>query len=131
MDHLGQLASGTGTIVVVEGDAGVGKSALLKEVAGLARRMSIRVRSAVADPDDRVVHLAALMRALFDGPTPLLERAALSETLASPEQRYWLLQRLEAMLERAALEQPVLVCLDDVHWADAGTAAALRTLPRA
>ena len=129
VDHLGQLASGTGTIVVVEGDAGVGKSALLKEVAGLARRMSIRVGSAVADPDDRVVHLAALMRALFDGPTPLLERAALSETLASPEQRYWLLQRLEAMLERAALEQPVLVCLDDVHWADAGTAAALRTLP--
>jgi DNA-binding CsgD family transcriptional regulator len=129
VDHLEQLASGTGTIVVVEGDAGVGKSALLGEVAAIARRMSIRVGSAVADPGDRLVHLGALMEALFDGPTPLLERAELAEALAWPEQRYWLLRRLEALLERAALEQPVLVCLDDAQWSDGGTAAALRTLP--
>ena len=39
------------------------------------------------------------------------------------------MQDIQALLERAALEQPLLVCLDDLHWADSGTAAALRALP--
>ena len=33
------------------------------------------------------------------------------------------------MLEQAALASPVVICLDDLQWADAGTAAALRALP--
>src|SRR6266851_2454740 len=34
-----------------------------------------------------------------------------------------------APLERAALEHPMLICLDDLQWADAGTVEALRVLP--
>ena len=34
----------------------------------------------------------------------------------------------EAMLERAALDGPLLISLDDLQWADSGTAAALRAL---
>jgi len=107
----------------------MGKSRLLGEVASMARRLSIRVGCGVADPGDTVVQLSVLMEALFEGPSPILERTALGDAHASPEQRYWLLQDLEAMLEGAALKGPVLVCLDDVQWADSGTAAALRTLP--
>ena len=95
----------------------------------MARRLSIRVGSGVADPGDTVVQLSVLMEALFEGPSPILERTALGDAHASPEQRYWLLQDLEALLERAALKGPLLVCLDDVQWADSGTAAALRALP--
>ena len=69
------------------------------------------------------------MSALFDGVEPLLEREALQALHALPEQRYWLLQDVQALLERAALEQPLLVCLDDLQWADSGTGAALRALP--
>jgi DNA-binding CsgD family transcriptional regulator len=69
------------------------------------------------------------MSALFDGAEPVLEREALRELRAGPEQRYWLLEELQALLERAALERPLLVCLDDLQWADSGTAAALRALP--
>jgi hypothetical protein len=36
---------------------------------------------------------------------------------------------LEALLERAALDAPLLVCVGDLQWADSGTAAALRVLP--
>jgi DNA-binding CsgD family transcriptional regulator len=127
--HLDQLLSGIGTVALVEGGAGMGKSRLLDEVVTMARRLSIRVGSGVADAGDSVVQLAALMEALFDGRSPILERAALRDAHTSPEQRYWLLQDLEALLERAALEAPILVCLDDVQWADSGTAAALRALP--
>ncbi len=107
----------------------MGKSRLLEEVAAMAGRLSIRVGCGTADPADTVVQLAALMEALFDGPSPILERRALGDAHASPEQRYWLLQDLEALLEGAALKGPLLVCLDDVQWADSGTAAALRALP--
>ena len=37
---------------------------------------------------------------------------------------------IEARLERAALVKPMMICLDDVQWADAGTIAALGVLPR-
>jgi DNA-binding CsgD family transcriptional regulator len=107
----------------------MGKSRLLGEVGTMARRLSIRVGSGAADLGDSVVQMSVLMEALFDGPSPILERAALRDAHTSPEQRYWLLQDLEAMLERAALEAPLLVCLDDLQWADSGTAAALRALP--
>ena len=33
------------------------------------------------------------------------------------------------MLEGAAHTTPILICLDDVQWADSGTAAAPRALP--
>jgi hypothetical protein len=36
---------------------------------------------------------------------------------------------LEGLLEQAALQNPLLVCLDDMHWADGGTVEALRVLP--
>jgi DNA-binding CsgD family transcriptional regulator len=127
--HLDQLLSGVGMVVLVEGGAGMGKSRLLGEVAAMAGRLSIRVGAGVADPGDTVVQLSVLMEALFVGPSPILQRTALGDAHASPEQRYWLLQDLEALLEGAALKGPLLVCLDDVQWADSGTAAALRALP--
>jgi predicted ATPase len=118
-----------GTVVVIEGGGGMGKSRLLDEVVAMARRLSIRVGSGVADPGDTVVQLSPLMEALFDGPSPILERDALGHAHTSPDQRYWLLQDLEALLERTASETPLLICLDDLQWADSGTAAALRALP--
>ncbi len=107
----------------------MGKSRLLAEGARIAARMSFRVGSGAAEPVESVVELAPLMAALFDGLEPLLDREALQALHALPEQRYWLLQDVQALLERAALEQPLLLCLDDLQWSDSGTAAALRALP--
>ena len=53
----------------------------------------------------------------------------MAELRSLPEQRYWLLQDLEMLLERAALDGPLLISLDDLQWADSGTAAALLALP--
>lgn len=128
-DQLDRARSGVGTVVLVEGDAGMGKSRLLGEAAVVARRRRFRVGTCVADPGDSMVELATLMGALFDGPDPVLDRAELPDLHDLPEQRYWLLQDLRGLLERAALETPVLICLDDLQWTDGGTAAALRALP--
>jgi hypothetical protein len=41
------------------------------------------------------------MEALFDDREPILERAALRTEHTPPERRYWLLQDLETLLEKA------------------------------
>jgi DNA-binding CsgD family transcriptional regulator len=127
--QLHRVRSGTGAVLIVEGDPGIGKSRLLAEAAQVAKRLAFRIGQGAADPGGGVSELAPLMAALFDGARPLLERAGLRELRSLPEQRYWLLQELQAMLERAALDGPLLIVLDDLQWADTGTAAALRALP--
>ena len=128
-EALSSLRSGTGVVVVIEGSPGIGKSRLLAEAVRLAGRGSARVGLGEADPSEAVVELAPLLRALFDGAAPLLERAALPTARGGPEQRYWLVQDLESLLEGAAAVAPLVVCLDDLQWADSGTLAALRALP--
>ena len=59
----------------------------------------------------------------------MLDRAGLSSIHTAPEQRYWRLQDLQSLLERAAIGGPLLIFLDDVQWVDSGTVAALRALP--
>src|SRR2546423_705432 len=127
--ELERLSDGAEAVVVVEGAAGMGKSRLLEEVAAIARSLGIRVGSSAADPSETVVELATLLAALFDGAEPLLDPGELTTLHAQPEQRFWLLRDLQQLLEEAALEAPLLISIDDSHWADSGTVAALRTLP--
>jgi len=127
--QLDRVRSGVGAVVLVEGEPGMGKTRLLAEAVRVAGRLAFRVGAGAAEPGSGVVELAPLMTALFDGSHPLLERSALAELRSLPEQRYWLLQDLEMLLERAALAGPVVISLDDLQWADSGTAAALLALP--
>src|SRR5580704_4197958 len=128
-EHLDRLRTGVGTTWLIEGGAGLGKSRMLEEVISAAQGAGFAVGHGIAEPVDAAVQLAVLMDALFDGPTPLLDRSALGDSHASPEQRYWLLQDIQTLLEEAALRQPVVICLDDLQWADTGTTAAVRSLP--
>ena len=76
-EALGSVRFGVGVVVVIEGTPGIGKSRLLAEAMRMAGRMSVRVGLGEADPSEAVVELAPLLRALFDGAAPLLERSAL------------------------------------------------------
>ena len=128
-DHLGRLRNGAGTSWLIEGGPGLGKSRLVDQAVSAAQEAGFAVGHGVADPGDAAVELAVLMDALFGGPEPLLERSALGDSHASREQRYWLLQDIQTLLEQSALRRPILICLDDLQWADSGTRAAIRTLP--
>lgn len=128
-DQFDRVCAGFGAVVLVEGEAGIGKSRLLEEAAMSAHRRGFRVGSSAADPGDSIVELATLLVALFEGVTPVLDKALLGGSPAVAEQRYWMLRDIEAWLERAARVAPLLICLDDLQWADSGTAAALRALP--
>jgi DNA-binding CsgD family transcriptional regulator len=128
--RLADVCAGRGGVVLIEGAPGFGKTRILQETVHRATGMGISSGQGMADPLDQVVDLAPLLEALFDSDPPLLNKKDLNVVHAAPEQRFWLLHDLETLLEQAALDRPLLICLDDLHWADNGTAAALRTLPR-
>src|SRR5258708_36409176 len=78
--HLDDLATGTGTVLMVEGRAGMGKSRFLDEVEALALRRSMRVGRGSGDRGDTIVQLAPMLEALCDGPTTIPPRQALTFT---------------------------------------------------
>ena len=127
--RLREVSAGTGGAIVIEGSAGAGKTKLVDASMQLARDLGFRVGRGVleryrAGPTE----LEALFDALFEGPTPLADRRALGDSHASPEFLFWLIQDLESVIEGAALESPILICLDDLHWAGATCAVAIRQL---
>ncbi len=128
--RLDEVRSGVGSVIIVEGRAGSGKTRLLDACASMAAERSFRVGRGVMELSRQVVELDALFDALFDGDEPLVAREAISDLHASPEQRFWLLQDIQALIEEAALRDPLLICLDDLHWGGAGCAVALRQLPQ-
>ena len=130
---IGQLLSaaarGEGSIVVIEGPAGFGKTRLLRSAVEQAAAAGIRTGWGGATDGAQAAPMLTLMSALFEGREPLLQRAELRELPVAQEQRFWLLQQLAELLEAAALDGPLLICLDDLQWADPGTLAAVRSLP--
>ncbi|NOX60576.1 MAG: AAA family ATPase, partial [Chloroflexi bacterium] len=140
---------GAGGMALVEGEAGVGKTRLLQEIARDAAWREMRTlwgrgRDLAARPS-----YDALLEAVRAGLSPLrasqlaqlLSRGELETlTLLLPELRDWLPQlkgptatvgseRLSQALSRLALAlgeiAPHLILLEDLHWADAGVLETL------
>jgi AAA ATPase domain len=126
--RLNQVRAGTGCVVVVEGSAGLGKTRLLDECVSMAEELSFRIGRGAAEPG-RVIELGARFDALFEGDPPLADRRALNDLHASSEFLFWLLQDVQSLIEEAALKNPVLICLDDLHWGGTGCSLAMRQLP--
>ncbi|MGD0312899.1 MAG: LuxR C-terminal-related transcriptional regulator [Acidimicrobiales bacterium] len=126
---LTSVCAGAGGVIVIEGSPGLGKTRLLEECAALANGMSFRIGLGAAESGRSGDELGALFDALFEGHPPLADRRSLSDLHASPEFLFWLLQDVEAIIEESALVSPLLICLDDLHWAGATCAVAMRQLP--
>ncbi|MGH3766424.1 MAG: AAA family ATPase [Pseudonocardiaceae bacterium] len=125
---LERVGGGVGGVAIIEGAAGLGKTRLLMAAQSTAKALSFRTGLGAAEPGHSAVGMAALIEALFGGDEPLIERTALRSRAAPPEERFWLLQDVQSLMERAALRNPLLVCVDDVQWADVGCGFALRML---
>jgi class 3 adenylate cyclase/tetratricopeptide (TPR) repeat protein len=134
-------------LVLVSGEAGMGKTALVAQASRLAHAEGSTVLFGHADEDLGVAYqpwvevFQALVRhgdaALLDG-LPSAQRAALGRLMpevadgaaakvADPDmERLLLLEAAAGLLATASREAPVLVVLDDLHWADAASLQLLR-----
>ena len=122
------VGEGRPGVVLIEGSAGYGKSRLLAEAADRAQLAGVGVVLGCADPDDRDSPFVPLLAALGQGESPVLSLDELRVLHELRAERYWFVVELGAALERAALDRPLLVGLDDLQWADASTLDAVRTL---
>jgi len=128
--QLNALGAGRGSVVLVTGPAGMGKTTLLAEAASLAADGGILMFCGGGDPAARAVPLGAILDALVSADDPPVDPARLHELSQSADQRFWLVRELQESLEKAARLGPLLVIVDDLQWVDAASAGALVTLSR-
>jgi DNA-binding CsgD family transcriptional regulator len=128
-NRLLDAAAGKGVVIVVEGRAGLGKTALLKASASMAAGMSFRVGLGMAEPGRSAVELGALLQALFDTDQPLFDTRDLTRLQPAATETFWLLQDIQSLVQEAANDGPLLICLDDLQWAGNSCALAMRQLP--
>src|SRR5215208_1966138 len=120
---LRRTQSGVGATVLVAGDAGIGKTRLLGELMERARAAGAQVLSGrgidLIGPELPFVPLIEALRPVGE----------LGELLAVADQsRLRLFEELLGLLTRLSRSAPVLLVLDDLHWADDSTLDAVAFL---
>ncbi len=125
-----RLAAGVGTAVVVEGPAGIGKTALLGALGERAEHAGVRVlraRGGELERDDQY----GVVRQLFGPPLPAHDLGELPEAAEAVLGRgdaasappgedagHAAHHALFGACLHLAAERPLLVYVDDAHWAD-------------
>ncbi|MEU6139491.1 LuxR family transcriptional regulator [Streptomyces sp. NPDC047081] len=131
---------GTGIAVLLEGPAGVGKSALLDAAADSARACGIRVLHLAGVESEVALAYSGLHQLLFglrdgfdrlpQGQRDVLERILSVARAGTPPERFAVSVAVLEALRRTADEGPVLVVIDDVQWIDPASSDVLEFLAR-
>jgi DNA-binding CsgD family transcriptional regulator len=125
------LGQGRGGVLVIEGPPGIGKSRLLTEVVALADKGGVRPLFGEAFEYQQTVPFSALFMATLGADPPVGDAEALRELGGSADLRYWVVHDLADAIHAAAAQTPLVIALEDIHWADNGTLLALRSLATA
>lgn len=154
--RLDGVCNGQGSIAMVVGEAGIGKTRILEEFADLARQRSIKVLEGACYEGEwqapygpfsefiaefaRTADPVELRRALGSGASTLARvapslRQYLSDLgepapLERDEERFRLLDSMSQFLIAVSHDTPLVLILDDMHWADRGTVGMLNHVAR-
>lgn len=150
--HLEAAVAGQGRAVILSGEAGVGKSALAREVERLATERGFRLLSGVTLESDTGVPYAPFVSAvrwgLRDLPReevgrvltrvapelaqlfPEAARSSGRTDQASAVERTRLSVALQWLFAALAKDAPLLLVVEDLHWADEASLALLHFLAR-
>ena len=135
---------GRGCVAVVEGEAGIGKTRLARELLAWAEDREFDVLSArchelesdrpfgvLADALDLHSHSSDDTRAELGR---LLEGTSVGDEslppTQAPELRFRLVEAIVSLLEQLSLSRPVVLALEDLHWADPSSLLVLDRLGR-
>ena len=125
---------GRGSLVMVEGEAGIGKTRLLAETEDHARRLAFRCLRGGALELEQGRPFGAFRDALGletpDGPGTTALARTVSESAASPEAQFLAQEAIVEYVEGLTEDAPLLLALDDLHWSDRATLATVWALAR-
>jgi class 3 adenylate cyclase len=156
MNRVGEAMAGQGGLVTITGEPGIGKTRMLEEVAEQAAEWGVQVlvgrgfESEWAPPygpfvEALTAHVAKVdvleLRAdLGPGASTVAQLVPtareilpdLPEPVAvqPDEERFRLIDAVAQFVLARSRRAPVMVCLDDLQWAEKGTVAMLRHLAR-
>ncbi|WP_411111078.1 ATP-binding protein [Streptomyces sp. c-19] len=118
-----------GAIALILGEPGIGKTVLLRETLSIARAHGFVVSHGRAEELHELAPLASLASGLLHGDPPLLSSTDFADLAGHHDQRIWLVERLAQLVEERSAGTPVLIAVDDVHWADPLSRFALSVMP--
>jgi hypothetical protein len=151
-----RAAAGVGGLALVAGEAGLGKTRLVEETAAAAKALGMFVvrghcsnmdgappyapfveaieygltvaareafRTAMGDAGPEIARFVPKVRVAFpDLPPPL--------ALPTEQARHYMFESVCDFFERAASVQPMMIVLEDLHWADSSTTQLLESVAR-
>ncbi len=121
---------GAPAVVVLRGEPGIGKTALVRTIVEQAGRLGFHAAYSTAHEDDRLAPLTSIGPALRFGVAPLLSSTDFMNLATLHEQPLWLAERLAMLVERRAEDGPILLAVDDAQWCDPLSVFILRVLPK-
>jgi DNA-binding CsgD family transcriptional regulator len=128
-----------GAAIVVLGEAGIGKSSLLRAAADRGRQVSLQVLQTTGVETEAQLPFAGLHQLLRPvlgaaGGLPLPQRQALSTAFGTddgpPPEPFMIALATLNLLAEVAARQPLLLMADDVHWLDLPTQDVLTFVAR-
>jgi DNA-binding CsgD family transcriptional regulator len=120
--------TGQAALIAIEGEPGIGKTALIASAVDKARALGFKAVSAKTE-EAEIAPLAPIVQSLRAGANPLLGRAEFAELATLMQQPLFLIERLTEFVESRAVNCPVLIAIDDVQWLDDLSAYAMRAMP--
>jgi DNA-binding CsgD family transcriptional regulator len=106
-------AEGDGSVVVISGSLGNGKSALLQAFSEHARSNGAQVSQATASRSERELSLG-VVRQLLDSPA----LSGISAATGSADDRSPMVPDPRSLMKHIGVERPSLIVVDDLQWAD-------------
>lgn len=123
---LDAAAAGTSGFAALTGEPGIGKSRLAAELAAYAAQAGVRVVVGRCSQDDGAPPLYPWATVLAALGAELPTRSGEDDADGAAAFRAW--EAVVRTVRAAAAVEPLLLVLDDLHWADASTLRVLRLL---
>ena len=127
--RLAAARAGSGAVVLVQGDAGAGKTALAYALVGRARRAGARVAwGACLEGEGAPAYRPwiQILRELGESGSVLLDPAG-----GEAGSRFHLFDEVAGLLRTAAADRGLLLVVDDLHWADVPSMRLLQAVAAA